>query len=218
MVDRFPNWGRRVWVRVLLLGAGALIATAALGDPAAATGTYPGETLSLALSGSSLVGKETNFVASGNQTDVNQYNSGGGYSAFSLEVFAKDPRVDPTCSPSYPGEQNASISDPSETQIVIGQGQGTATTFSIPFKAVFARAGPVLLCAYSEIYGTDTAASAQLKFDVGGPAAKPTLAQRATAACKAEQHKLGNKKFKAKYGHKNPFGKCVSKYERTHKG
>ncbi|MHB8693773.1 MAG: hypothetical protein ACYDHH_21255 [Solirubrobacteraceae bacterium] len=170
----------------------------------------------MALSGSSSVGTETNFVASGNQTDVSQYNSGGNYSAFNLDVFAKDPRIDSTCSASYSGEQNAAIGDPSETQIVIGQGQGTATTFSIPFKTVFAKAGPVLLCGYSEIYGTDTAASAQLSFNVAGSTATPTLAQRATAACKAENRKLGNAKFKAKYGHNNPFARCVSKYEHTH--
>jgi hypothetical protein len=206
----------RAWVRLAALGAVGLIVMAALAGSARATGSYPGETLALALQGSAVVGKEANFLASGNQTDVNML-TGGGYSAFSLEVFAKDPRVDSTCAASYPAEQNAAIGDPSETQVVIGQGQGTGMTFSVPFKFVLARTGPVLLCGYSEIYGSDTAASAQLQFNSVSATNMPTLAQRANAACKAERRRKGKKRFEAKYGHKNALGKCISRYERTHK-
>jgi hypothetical protein len=45
-------------------------------------------------------------------------------------VYVKDPRVDPTCAADYSAENSAAISDPSENQVVIGQGQGTANTFS----------------------------------------------------------------------------------------
>jgi hypothetical protein len=209
---------RRAWVRLAALGVVGLMVVAALAGSARATGSYPGETLTLALQGPAVVGKEANFVASGNQTDVNTYNNGGSYSAFNLDVYAKDPRVDPTCGASYPAEQNAAIGDPSETEVVIGLGQGTGMTFSVPFKFVLARTGPVLLCGYSEIYGTDTAASAQLRFNAVSAATTPTLAQRANAACKAERRKKGRKRFGAKYGHKNTFGKCVSRYEQTHQG
>ena len=202
---------------MVALAAAAMLAMAALAASAGATGSYPGETLSLALNGSAVAGKATQFVASGNQTDVSQYNSGGNYSAFDLEVYAKDPRIASTCAGDYSAENNAAIGNSSERQIVIGQGQGTGMTFSVPFSAVFDGAGPVLLCAYS-VYITDTAASAQLQFNVGGGAAGPTLAQSAKSACKAELKKKGKKKFDAKYGRKNALGKCVSRYERTHKG
>jgi hypothetical protein len=209
---------RRAWFPLAALGVVGLMGLAALAGSARATGSYPGETLSLALQGSAVVGKEANFVASGTQTDVSTYNNGGGYSAFTLVVFAKDPRVDPTCAASYPGERNALIGDPSESYVVTGLGQGTDMTFSVPFKFVPGTTGPVLLCGYSEIYGSDTAASAQLQFDAVSAAGNPTLAERAKAACKAERRKKSKKKFEAKYGHKNAFGKCVSRYEQKHKG
>jgi hypothetical protein len=208
---------RHAGVRLVALGAVGLMVMAALAGSASATGSYPGETLALALQGSAVVGKEANFVASGNQTDVNTYNSGGNYSAFSLVVYAKDPRVDPTCAASYPAEQNAAIGDPNESQVVFGLGQGTGMTFSVPFKFVLARTGPVLLCGYSEIYGSDTAASAQLQFNSVSARNMPTLAQRANAACMAERRRKSKKRFEAKYGHKNALGKCISRYERTHK-
>jgi hypothetical protein len=206
---------RHAWVRLAALGAVGLMVMAALAGSARATGSYPGETLTLALQGSPVVGKAANFVASGNQTDVSMYNSGGNYSAFSLEVYAKDPRVDPTCAASYSAENNAAIGNPTETQVVIGQGQGTLTTFNMPFKFVLARTGPVLLCGYSE-YLTDTAATAQLQFNAVSAGGNPTLAQRAKTACKAERRRKGSKKFEAKYGHKNAFGKCISRYKQTH--
>src|ERR1700756_5396569 len=160
--DRLSGWG--LW-RPFVVAVVGLTAMVGLAGSAGATGSYPGETLSLSLSGTAVLGTTTNFVASGNQTDVSQYNSGGTYSAFDLEVYVKDPRVDPTCAADYSAENNAAISDPSENQVVIGQGQGTATTFSIPFKATFARTGPVLVCAYS-VYISDTAASAHLQINV----------------------------------------------------
>ena len=91
---------------------------------------------------------------------------------FDLNVFAKDPSVDPTCAPSYPEEQNNSITDPSEQQVVIGDWQGPDESFDVPFKLVFAHPGQVLLCAYSD-WITDTAASAQLLVDVTAPASPP---------------------------------------------
>jgi hypothetical protein len=66
------------------------------------------------------------------------------------------------------------------------------------------------------VYITDTAASAQLRFNVVSSTTKPTLAHRAKAACKAQLTKKGKKKFQAKYGHKNAMGKCISHYKKTH--
>ena len=131
---------------------------------ASATGTYPGETLSLTQDASAVVGPAVNFEAVGQQTDVADYAGG-----FDLNVFAKDPSVDPTCAPSYPEEVNNSITDPSEQQVVIGDWQGSDESFDVPFKLVFAHSGQVLLCAYSD-WITDTAASAQLLVDVTAPA------------------------------------------------
>ncbi len=131
--------------------------------PAGATGSYPGETLSLAQSGPAVAGQETTFIATGQQTDVNDYPGG-----FSLEVFAKNTNTDPTCSPSYPGEQQASLTDPYEQWIVVGLWQGPGTTFSVPFKYNFPRTGQVILCAYSA-YITDTAAAATLVANITSP-------------------------------------------------
>ena len=73
---------------------------------AGATGADPGETLRLVQQGPWVEGRETNWVASGQQTQVSDYAGG-----FHLEVFAKDTSVDPTCSPSYLGEEQAVIGD-----------------------------------------------------------------------------------------------------------
>jgi hypothetical protein len=143
----------------------ALIAVGAA--PAGATGSYPGETLSLSQSNPATAGQETNFVASGQQTDVGDYAGG-----FSLEVFAKNTDVDPTCSSSYLGEEQASVSDPYEQQIVIGGVEGLADTFSVPFKYLFPKSGQVILCAYS-VWITDTAAAAALVVNIAAPATSP---------------------------------------------
>ena len=122
--------------RWLLVGAVGLLGPAIFAGSAGATGPYPGETLSVAQSGPAVAGQATNFVASGQQTDVNDYAGG-----FSLDVFEKDPTVDPTCAASYWDETNNAITDPSELHFIVGDWQGTDTTFSVPFKAVFAEAG-----------------------------------------------------------------------------
>jgi hypothetical protein len=156
-------------VRWCLVGAVGLLAPAVLAGPAGATGSYPGETLSIAQSGPAVAGQAVNFLATGQQTDVNDYAGG-----FSLEVFEKDPTVDPTCAAGYWDETNNEITDPSELHFIIGDWQGTDTTFSVPFKAVFEKPGPVLLCAYST-WITDTAASATLTVNVTSqPATPPT--------------------------------------------
>ena len=155
--------------RWLLASAVGLVGPALFAGTAGATGSYPGETLSLALNGPAVAGKATQLVASGQQLDVNDYAGG-----FDLNVFAKDPNVDPTCAPSYWQESNNSITNPSEIRIVIGDWQGMdSTTFSVPFSAVFDQPGPVLLCAYSD-WITDTAASAQLTVDLAGSAPAPS--------------------------------------------
>ena len=72
--------------------------------PAGATEAYPGETLKLVQEAPALQGHETNWVASGQQAQVNDYAGG-----FNLEVFAKETSVDPSCSPSYLGEEQAEL-------------------------------------------------------------------------------------------------------------
>ena len=86
--------------------------------------------------------------------------------------WSEDPSVDPTCAPSYPEEENDSITDPTEQQVVIGDWQGPDDSFDVPFKLVFAHPGQVLLCAYSD-WITDTAASAQLLINVTSPTPSP---------------------------------------------
>lgn len=154
--------------RLLILGVVGALAPAVMTGTASADGTYPGETLSLAQSGSAVAGTATTFVASGQQTDVEGYAGG-----FDLNVFAKDPSVDPTCAPSYWEESNNSITDSSEERVVIGDWQGMDTSFSVPFKLVFDQPGQVLLCAYSD-WITDTAASAQLLVNVAPGASTPS--------------------------------------------
>jgi hypothetical protein len=154
--------------RWLLLGALGMLGPAVLASPAGATGSYPGETLSLTSTGPAVAGKAVNLLATGQQTDVADYAGG-----FSLDVFEKDPSVDPTCSPSYWDESNNAITDPSELHFIVGDWEGLDTTFSVPFSAVFEKPGPVLLCAYSD-WITDTAASAVMTVDVSGPAGPPS--------------------------------------------
>lgn len=150
----------------------AAIVLALCAAPAAATGAYPGETLSLAQSGRAVAGQVTHFVAGGQQTDVDDYAGG-----FNLEVFAKNTNTDPTCSASYPGEQQSSLGDPYEAFIVIGEWQGSGSTFSVPFQYVFPSAGQVILCAYSA-YITDTAAAASLVVNIASAVSKPADTRR----------------------------------------
>jgi len=156
------------------LAAGLVISALTVAAPAGATGSYPGETLSIAQSGPAVVGTAATFVATGQDLDAEGYAGG-----FNLDVFRKDPRVDSTCAPTYLGERDTWITEAGrgELPIVNGAWEGASTApFSLPFKAVFDQPGPVLLCAYSE-WGSDTAAAAELRFDVqasgGSPAAKP---------------------------------------------
>ncbi len=160
------NWWGRRW-RWWLVSAAGLLGSAVVAAPANATGAYPGETLSVSQVGPAVAGQATNFLATGQQTDVDDYAGG-----FSLDVFEKDPSVDPTCSPSYWNESQNVISDPAELHFIIGDWQGLNTTFSVPFKAVFEKPGRVLICAYSE-WLTDTAASAQLTVNVTAPNSGP---------------------------------------------
>src|SRR5579862_1708037 len=139
--------------------AAAALAFAALVVPTAAdaTGSYPGETLALSAPATVTAGQAVTLTASGSQTDVDSYAGG-----FDLEVFAKDPSVDPTCASSFMGEMTTYLTESStEQRIVIGLWQGPDTSFDLPVKVVFDHSGPVLLCAYSD-WVTDTAAAAQL--------------------------------------------------------
>jgi len=83
-----------------------------------------------------------------------------------LEVFVKDPTVDPTCGASFLAEnQQAFVST---RPVVIGALTGHDTSFNVPFKITFANPGQrVLICAYTE-WVTDTAAVAQLEITVAG--------------------------------------------------
>jgi hypothetical protein len=157
----------RGWGRWCLLGAFGLVGPAVVAGPAGATGSYPGETLTVTQAGPAVAGQAVNFLATGQQSDVNEYAGG-----FSLDVFEKDPSVDPTCAPDYWDESNNAITDPTELHFIVGDWEGSGTTFSVPFKAVFSHPAAVLLCAYST-WITDTAASAQLTVDVTSPAPPP---------------------------------------------
>jgi hypothetical protein len=169
-----------------LVAAAALALPAIAAAPASATGSYPGETLTVAPNGPDVVGKVGNFVASGQQTDVDQYAGG-----FDLNVFAKDPTVDSTCAPDYVSEGNTGITEP-ELRVVVGQWQGPGQTFSVPFKIQFNNSpGPVLLCAYST-WVTDTAAAAVLRFNVVRTSQTPHAGQ----AC--NPHKKAPKGFACK--------------------
>ena len=147
--------------------------------PVGATGTYAGETLTLALSGRAVQGEETIFVATGRQTDVPNYPGG-----FGLDVFAKDVSVSRTCSPSYLGEEQASTHSTYEQQIVFGLPQGTTRTFNADFVYTFPRTGQVVLCAYST-WVTDTAAAATLTINIV-PASAPMSPVKVVAPKVAE--------------------------------
>lgn len=139
-----------------LIGVALLLAAIAPAS-ANATGSYPGETLSLTETSPAVVGVAVNFQASGAQTDVESYAGG-----FSLEVFYKPTSVDPSCAPSFVGENNAWGGDlANEFHPVVGLWQEMGMSFSVPFKIVFEKPGTMLICAYSE-WVTDTAAAAQL--------------------------------------------------------
>jgi hypothetical protein len=152
-------------------------------EPVGATGTYSGETLTLALSGRAVQGEQTIFVAAGRQTDVPGYPGG-----FGLDVFAKDVSVSRTCSPSYLGEEQASTHSTYEQQIVFGLPQGTTKTFNARFVYTFPRTGQVVLCAYST-WVTDTAAAATLTINIV-PASAPVSPAKVVAPKVAELDNL----------------------------
>ncbi len=139
-----------------LIAAGALLLPAIAPPPTDATGpSYPGETLSLTQTSPAVVGVAANFEASGQQTDIEGFAGG-----FDLEVFDKPPSIDPTCAPTYLGENNTWGSDlANELHPVVGLYEGSGMSFSVPFKIVPERVGPILVCAYSD-WATDTAAAA----------------------------------------------------------
>ena len=159
-----------------LLGPLALLALAA---PAGATGpTYPGETLTVTQSARAVVDRDTVFVATGQQADIENDPLG-----FDFAAYVKDASVDPTCSPSYTGEQASSLNDPTEAPVTAPTlFQGTDPTFNVSFNVDFARAGTFLVCAYSE-YLEDTAAAVSLTVKVTAPPnplLKPTNTKRPT--------------------------------------
>jgi hypothetical protein len=158
--------GRARW---LLVGAVGLAGPAVLAGPAGATGpSYPGETLSVTQTGPAVAGQAVSFLATGQQTDIDNIVGG-----FGLDAFEKDPSVDPTCAPDYWDESNNAVTDPTELHFIIGDWEGLGQTFSVPFKAVFSKPGPVLICAYST-WITDTAASAVLTVNVTSPGSTGT--------------------------------------------
>jgi hypothetical protein len=166
-IDRF-----KLRPALLATSAGIVLALAAI-DPASAgaTGSYPGETLSLKQTGPAAAGTVSNFEAFGQQTDV-ESDPGG----FDLQVFDKPTSVDPTCGAEYDQENNTWGSDlANEFHPVVGDWQGAGTTFSVPFKISFEKPGPELICAYST-WAYDTAAAAQLTVEVAA-GSSPSPAQ-----------------------------------------
>ena len=157
---------------VLRASLAAVFMLAALPTAARADGSYPGESLQLALNGAASAGALTTIAARGQDLDAANYAGG-----FNLYAYAKDPAVDPTCAPSYLQEQNTYINlvdSGAELVIDAGDWEGPDNTpFSIPVKTVFKAPGPRLICAYST-WATDTAAAATLTVNVAGGAAAPT--------------------------------------------
>jgi len=92
---------------------------------------------------------------------------------FDFAAFVKDASVDPSCSPSFTGEQADALSDPTEQPVTDPTlFQGTDPTSSIPFELNFARPGRFLLCGYSE-YLDDTAVAASVTVTVTNPLPLP---------------------------------------------
>jgi hypothetical protein len=164
---------------------------------------YPGSTLSLALSGSSVPGQITTIVASGTNTTEEI----GGYQ---LDAYAKVPTIDHTCANTSSEEKSTIINEPSEAQIAIGLSEGFGP-FSVPIKAQF-NPGANLICAYS-LWSYDTAVSAQFTFTTGegssttpsqsGGSSKPGTSLpsgyvRAVANCKKRYKGGANKKKRNK--------------------
>jgi hypothetical protein len=156
---------------VLRASLAAVALLAALPAAARADGSYPGESLQLALSGPSTAGALTTITASGQDLDAASYAGG-----FNLYAYAKDPAVDPNCAPSYWQENTTYtnlVGTGAETLIDVGDWEGAdSTPFSLPVKTVFKTPGPRLICAYST-WVTDTAAAATLAVNVAGAAAVP---------------------------------------------
>jgi hypothetical protein len=151
------GWGTRLTAGVVAI---LVVAGSFLTGTAGATGAYAGETISLSVVGQVVQGRETHFLASGKQADVSNWPGG-----FNLDVFAKNTSSSPTCSPSFLGEEQASLSTNSEERIVIGLWDGLGQSFSVPFVYTFPGAKQVVLCAYST-WVTDTAAAATLTVNV----------------------------------------------------
>jgi hypothetical protein len=190
------------------VGLAALLTSisAALAAPAGAFNnpSYPGSTLSLALSGASVPGQLTTIIASG----TNTMEVIGGYQ---LDMYAKDASIDHACANTSFEEKSTRINEPSEAQIAIGLSEGFGP-FSVPVKAMF-NPGPSVLCAYS-LWSYDTAVSATLSFTTGaagsgaspsGSANPPSGYTRAVAKCK----KLYNGASK-----KNKRAKCIATAKR----
>jgi hypothetical protein len=165
----------------------AALVTLAIPAAAHADGGYPGESLSLALSGASAAGGLTTLTASGQDLDAADYAGG-----FNLYAYVKDPAVDPTCAPSYWQEQQTYtnlLAVGAETLIDVGDWEGATTApFSLPIKTVFKTPGPRLICAYST-WVTDTAAAATLTVDVAGT----TAPGRPVATAAPAIHRAGNR-------------------------
>jgi hypothetical protein len=164
---------------------------------------YPGSTLSLALSGSSVPGQVTTIIASGTNTTEEI----GGYQ---LDAYSKVPTIDHTCANTSAEEKSTIINEPTEAQIAIGLSEGFGP-FNVPVKAQF-NPGSNLICAYS-LWSYDTAVSAQFTFTTGeasstapsqsGGSSKPggSLPSgyvRAVASCKKRYKGSANKKKRNK--------------------
>jgi hypothetical protein len=169
-------------------GAAAVLLWITLAAPAGAytSPNYPGSKLSLGLSGASLVGHITTIVASGTNTTMVTPAD------YSLDVYAKQAKVDSTCADTSAGEKSTSINEPTESQIAFGLDEGFGP-FSVPVKAMF-NPGSTVICAYS-LWSYDTATSAKFTFTTVSGAPAPSAAyKRAVAKC----NKLKRKRSRTK--------------------
>lgn len=198
MLTRSHSLGRRNWsARVVALVCAVAALSAISAAPAGATGpSYPGETLSLALQGSSVQGQVTTIVASGNNADDNGC-------CYDLWLYAKDANVDNTCAASQADENNTWGNDMGHETVLATASDETygAGSFSVVVKKVFDGSGPVLLCGYTN-WSYDTAANAQLSFTVlpsgggasgGGGGGTTSPGARPTTVTKPRVSRAGTK-------------------------
>jgi hypothetical protein len=126
------------------LAALAVLVPAALGFTAAQA-RAAGETITMVQNDpSAVVGRATNFTASG------ALNPDDTMFGFGIYIFLKDADRDPTCGASFEEESATAMHSGYESWVSPATGfqVGMGPTFNQPFKITFAGSGNYLLCGY----------------------------------------------------------------------